>query len=61
MTLHSTIPAQCEKSGRCNSGKLDEIKCDTTPVLSVVRVRFGLIPFEDLCLFHASMIRQCRM
>ena len=30
-------------------------------VLSVVRVRFGLIPFEDQCLFHVGMVRHCRM
>ena len=30
-------------------------------VLSAVRVRFGLIPFEDLRLFHVGMVRQCRM
>lgn len=30
-------------------------------VLSVVRVRFGLIPFEDRRLFPVGMARQCRM
>ena len=30
-------------------------------VLSVVRVRFGLIPFEDQRLLHVNMVRQCRI
>ena len=30
-------------------------------VLSVVRVRFGLISFEDQHLLHVNMIRQCRI
>ena len=30
-------------------------------VLSVVPGRFGLVPFEDQCLFHVGMVRQCRM
>ena len=30
-------------------------------VLSVVRIRFGLIPFEDQRLFHVGMVRHCRM
>lgn len=30
-------------------------------VLSAVRVRFGLIPFEDRRLFPVGMVWQCRM
>ena len=30
-------------------------------MLSVVLVRFGLVPFENQSRFHVVMVRQCRM